>query len=78
MNKSELINSIAREANFPSRTASSIVDTILDAMTESLVNGENVEIRANPTLSKNCYLISTTNYDFIANLTLTATPYKYK
>jgi len=45
MNKSELIESLAEEVNLPSRIASSIVNTILDAMTESLVNGENVEIR---------------------------------
>ncbi len=45
MNKSELIDTLAKETNLPSRTASSIVGTILDAMKESLVNGENVEIR---------------------------------
>ena len=45
MNKSELIESLAEEVNLPSRIASSVVGTILNAMTESLVNGENVEIR---------------------------------
>lgn len=45
MNKSELIDTLAEEVNLPSRTASSVVGTILDAMTESLVRGENVEIR---------------------------------
>ena len=45
MNKSELTESLAKEANLPSRTASSIIGTILDAMTETLVKGENVEIR---------------------------------
>ncbi len=45
MNKSELIESLAEELNLPSRTASSIISTILDAMTKSLVDDENVEIR---------------------------------
>ncbi len=45
MNKSELIESLAQEVNLSSRTISSIVGTILDAMTEALVKGENVEIR---------------------------------
>lgn len=45
MNKSELIDALAEEVNLPSGTASSIVSTILDAMTEVLVSGENVEIR---------------------------------
>ena len=45
MNKSELIDTLAEEANLPSRIASSVVGTILDAMTEALINGENVEIR---------------------------------
>jgi integration host factor subunit beta len=45
MNKSELIDALVKEANLPSRTASSIVGIILDAMTETLVSGDNVEIR---------------------------------
>ena len=45
MNKSELTDTLAEEVTLPSRIASSVVGTILDAMTESLANGENVEIR---------------------------------
>ncbi len=45
MNKSDLIDTIAEEVQLPGKTASSIIDTILNAMTETLVKGENVEIR---------------------------------
>lgn len=45
MNKSDLIEALAEELNLPARTSSSIISTILDAMTETLVKGENVEIR---------------------------------
>lgn len=40
-----VIESLAEEVNLSSRTISSIVGTILGAMTEALVKGENVEIR---------------------------------
>lgn len=45
MNKSELIEELAEQMDVPSSEASSIVNTIIEAMIESLANGENVEIR---------------------------------
>jgi integration host factor subunit beta len=45
MNKSELQDALSRELNLPLQTAASIVTTILDSMTNTLVNGDNVELR---------------------------------
>jgi integration host factor subunit beta len=45
MNKSELIEALAKDINFPVKMTSGILDTILDAMTDTLVKGDNVEIR---------------------------------
>lgn len=45
MNKSDLIDALAVDQNLPIKTAEAIVVTLLDAMTETLVNGSNVEIR---------------------------------
>ena len=45
MNKSDLIDALALDQKLPVKTAESIVATVLDAMTETLVNGDNVEIR---------------------------------
>lgn len=45
MTKSELNEALAIELKCSIRTASYIVSTILDAMTEALVNCDNVEIR---------------------------------
>lgn len=45
MNKSELIEAFTEELNLPHATGLSIINTILDAMTETLVRGDNVEIR---------------------------------
>ena len=45
MNKSELIEAMAEQLNLPSKTATSIVNTILEAMADALVRGENVELR---------------------------------
>lgn len=45
MNKSELIEALAEEMQIPVREASSAVDIILDAMTDTLARGENIEIR---------------------------------
>ena len=45
MNKSELTNALAEGLDLSSKTASSIINTILDSMTETLVNGENIELR---------------------------------
>ena len=40
-----LINALSKDQNIPPKDAASIVNTILQSMTQSLVNGENVEIR---------------------------------
>ncbi|NTU73456.1 integration host factor subunit beta [Candidatus Roizmanbacteria bacterium] len=45
MNKSDLIDALALDQNLPIKTAEAIVVTVLDAMTETLVIGGNVEIR---------------------------------
>lgn len=45
MNKSELKETLAKELNISLQAASSIISTILDSMTDALVNGENIEIR---------------------------------
>ena len=45
MNKSELVEALSEELNLPRATGSSIINTILDAMAETLVKGDNVEIR---------------------------------
>jgi len=45
MNKSDLIDELAQDQNLPITTAESILTTVLDAMTETLVSGGNVEIR---------------------------------
>lgn len=45
MNKSELIDELAKELEIPSREAASVLSTILEAMTDTLVQGENIEIR---------------------------------
>jgi len=45
VNKSDLIEVLAADQKVPVSTASGIVDTILDAMTEELVKGGNIEIR---------------------------------
>ena len=45
MNKSDLITQLAEKKNLPTREAASIVNTILETMTEALAQGENIEIR---------------------------------
>jgi integration host factor subunit beta len=45
MNKSELIEALAQKQGLPTKTAASIVNTILDAMVETLVRGDNIELR---------------------------------
>ena len=45
MKKSELIEALSKELNLPIETASSIINTILESMINTLANGENVEIR---------------------------------
>ncbi len=45
MNKSELIEALAQEINVPLREADSITNTILETMTQTLVNNDGIEIR---------------------------------
>ena len=45
MNKSDMIEAMSTDLNVPARVASSIVETIIQAMTESLANCDNIEIR---------------------------------
>ncbi|PLX47486.1 MAG: integration host factor subunit beta [Desulfobulbaceae bacterium] len=45
MNKSELIEAVAHEMNMTPREASDVVSTILDSMSETLVEGDTIEIR---------------------------------
>ena len=45
MNKSDLINALSKQVDIPLQEATSIITTILQTMTQSLVNGENVGIR---------------------------------
>lgn len=45
MNKSELIEAISQAVNLPHREASSITNTILETMIETLADGDSIEIR---------------------------------
>ena len=45
MTKLDLIQTLSEDQNIPLQEASSIVSTILQTMTQALVDGENVEIR---------------------------------
>jgi integration host factor subunit beta len=45
MTKSELIEELAKDLNLSVSSTSSIMSTILDAMTETLIKGENIEFR---------------------------------
>jgi len=45
MNKSELIEKLAETMKLPIRESSSIINTIIDTMTEALANGDSIEIR---------------------------------
>jgi len=45
MNKSELIEALAQDQSLPTKTAASIVGTILETMIETLVRGDNIELR---------------------------------
>ena len=45
MTKSDLIEELSKQIDSPLQEASSIVNTILQTMAQSLINGENVEIR---------------------------------
>ena len=43
--KSELAEGLSHELSLPFKTGSGIIDTILNLMTETLVKGDNIEIR---------------------------------
>mgnify|MGYP002610849274 CR=1 FL=1 len=45
MNKSELIKALAEESNLPFDDASLVVNTFIDAMKDSLIAGDRIEIR---------------------------------
>ena len=45
MNKSELIEALAEDITISRREATSVINTIVDAMTKTLVENENIEIR---------------------------------
>lgn len=45
MNKSDLIEALSEDQNISVPTAKSIINTILQSMTQALVDGENVEVR---------------------------------
>ena len=45
MNKSDLTEELARDQNLSIQTAESIIASVLDAMSETLAKGDNVEIR---------------------------------
>ena len=45
MNIPELVKTLSEELNLPVTTGSSIINTILDTMTETLVKGDNIELR---------------------------------
>ncbi len=44
MNKTELINSVAAKANIGKKEAGAAVNAVIDAITESLVAGEKVQL----------------------------------
>ncbi len=44
MNKSELVDALAKELKFSIETTQHIIDTMLDTIADKLVAGENVEI----------------------------------
>ena len=45
MNKSQLVEALAKEENLPLKKAEDIVDTVFGDMEKALSNGERVEIR---------------------------------
>ena len=45
MNKSELIKTLAEEANLPMEDATMVVNTFMDAMKDALIAGDRIEIR---------------------------------
>lgn len=55
MTKSDLINALAARANITHSRAEQVVNVIFDAMTESLVAGEGIEIRGFGSFSVRSY-----------------------
>ncbi|MCP4666735.1 MAG: integration host factor subunit beta [Deltaproteobacteria bacterium] len=45
MNKSQLVEALAKEENLPLRKAEEVVNTVFGEMETSLIKGERVEIR---------------------------------
>ena len=45
MNKSELIKTLAEEANLPMEDATMVVNIFVDAMKDALIAGDRIEIR---------------------------------
>jgi len=45
MNKSDLIAQLAHEMDIPTRQATSIVNTLIGTMSDTLARGEDIEIR---------------------------------
>ena len=45
MNKSELIKTLAEEANLPMEDATMVVNTFVHAMKDALIAGDRIEIR---------------------------------
>ena len=45
MSKSELIKTLAEEANLPMEDATMVVNTFVDAMKDALIAGDRIEIR---------------------------------
>ena len=46
MTKSDLIVQLAHKMDIPTRQATSIVNTLIDTMSDTLAQGENIEIRS--------------------------------
>ncbi len=44
MNKSDLIQAVAEKSGLTKKDSASAIDAILDGITDSLVNGENVQL----------------------------------
>jgi len=55
MTKSDLINALAVRSNITHARAEQVVNVIFDAMTESLVKGEGIEIRGFGSFSVRSY-----------------------
>jgi integration host factor subunit beta len=45
MNKSDLIETLAKETDLPLRKCEEIVNLVFDTMSDALINGDRIEIR---------------------------------